>query len=225
MRLASLILALAGTPAFACDTALALAIDVSGSVSKREYAIQTEGLAVAFLDEVVAEALVSGQSAVLVVQWTGLSRQAVTLDWRRIGTHDDVVALAEEVRTMPREWDMFSTAIGDALAFTVREFDDVADCERRIIDISSDGTSNEGMLPQLLGPTLDRAEITVNALVITGAEPNLPDYFRQAVIHGPGAFVEVAAGYEDYPRAIRSKLLQELTVPMFKSVAPAPRNM
>jgi hypothetical protein len=31
------------------------------------------------------------------------------------------------------------------------------------------------------------------------------------VIRGPGAFVEVADGQEDFPRAIRRKLLRELT--------------
>jgi hypothetical protein len=35
-------------------------------------------------------------------------------------------------------------------------------------------------------------------------------YFKQEVIFGPGAFVEVAAGFEDFERAMKRKLLREI---------------
>ena len=42
-------------PALACDLALLLAVDVSGSVSRDEYRIQSDGLAAALRDGLVAE--------------------------------------------------------------------------------------------------------------------------------------------------------------------------
>ena len=43
----------------------------------------------------------------------------------------------------------------------------------------------------------------------------LTAYFHSRIIHGPGAFVEVAQGYEDYATAMSRKLLRELsTLPL-----------
>jgi len=42
-------------------------------------------------------------------------------------------------------------------------------------------------------------------------------FYRHEVIAGPGAFVEIAAGFEDYPRAILRKLLREIDQPLIIS--------
>ena len=43
----------------------------------------------------------------------------------------------------------------------------------------------------------------------------LTAYFQSRIIYGPGAFVEVAQGYEDYATAMSRKLLRELsTLPL-----------
>jgi hypothetical protein len=47
-----------------------------------------------------------------------------------------------------------------------------------------------------------------------GAGPgdeDLMSYFRSVVIRGPGAFAEPADGFEDYARAMKKKLLREIT--------------
>ena len=51
--------------AAACSVALALTIDVSGSVDTREYQIQRDGLAEALSDSVVSEALVRALAMVV----------------------------------------------------------------------------------------------------------------------------------------------------------------
>ena len=61
-------------------------------------------------------------------------------------------------------------------------------------------------------PILDR--VTVNALVIEGAESEVLSYYITNVIGGQGAFVEIAAGYEDYAAAILRKMLREITIPV-----------
>ena len=62
----------------------ALAVDVSGSVDSNEYRVQMDGLAAGLRDPIVSEALVRGQAQLMLVQWTGSSRQQVTIPWTRI---------------------------------------------------------------------------------------------------------------------------------------------
>ena len=47
--------------AIACELALLLAVDVSGSVDTREFRIQMDGLATGLRDPMVSEALVRGR--------------------------------------------------------------------------------------------------------------------------------------------------------------------
>jgi hypothetical protein len=54
------------------------------------------------------------------------------------------------------------------------------------------------------------AGVTVNGLVVGATAVTLARYYRQFVIQGPGAFVEVAEDYEDFEQAMRRKLLREL---------------
>lgn len=210
-------LMLAGS-ARACALALAFAVDVSGSVDPREYETQMQGLAAALRDGQVAEALVSAEAAVMLVQWTGTSRQRVSVPWTRIRTFDELEAFAARVASTGRSWRNFSTAIGEALAFTRRQFSAVPECDRRVIDVSGDGVSNEGIDPAGERARMRAQNITVNALVIEGQDQNLTGYFRDNVIVGDGAFVVTANGFREYPRRIRIKLLRETT----KQIAALP---
>ncbi|SMX47283.1 DUF1194 domain-containing protein [Maliponia aquimaris] len=206
----------------ACEIALVLAVDVSGSVDVQEYDIQMQGLAAALRDGAVVGALVEGRARVALLQWTGNSRQQVTLPWREIASFAEAEALARDIETAPRAWRHFSTAIGEALRAAIALFAEVPDCRRRVIDLSGDGLSNEGPEPATLKPALGAQGIVVNALAIEGAEADLTAYFYENVIHGPGAFVATANGYADYPRRIRQKLLREITKQTAAGATPAP---
>lgn len=195
----------------ACDIALALAVDVSGSVDPKEYQIQMQGLADALRDATVADALVAAKAAVLLVEWTGDSRQMVAVPWTKITRFDEALLLADQVQTAPRAWRNYSTAIGAALEFTVAQFAAAPPCRRRVIDVSGDGSSNEGIDPASLRHRLWQDGFTVNALVIEGSEPDLTAYFWENVIAGDKAFVMTANGFADYPARIKLKLLREVT--------------
>ncbi len=209
--LAAALALIAAPQARACDLALALAVDVSGSVDPSEYRIQMQGLAEALRDATVAEALVQAEAAVILVQWTGSSRQDVTLPWAQLRTFDDVEALAGRIAEAPREWRNFSTAIGEALRFTLVQFDTAPDCARRVIDVSGDGVSNEGTEPRELHADLRAAGITVNGLAIEEDATDLTGYFWENLIVGEDAFVVTANRFEDYPARIKLKLLRETT--------------
>lgn len=198
-------------PLHACEVALMLAVDLSGSVDLNEYRIQMDGLAAGLRDPSVSAALVGGQSKLALMQWTGTSRQQVVIGWTAITDEADLLAFATEVAATPRLWRNYSTAIGEALALSLPYFAQVPECERRVIDVSGDGPSNEGRLPQSVWPELQAAGVTVNALAIEASLPGLTTYFESNVITGPGAFAATANTYDDYPEEIARKLLRELT--------------
>lgn len=197
--------------AMACGLALVLAVDVSGSVDAHEYEIQMRGLAAGLRDGIVMDALVDQQAYVTLVQWSGSSRQEQTLPWRQMRNVADVVAFADLVDQSPRRWRNYSTAIGEALSLSIRTFDDVSWCGRKVIDVSGDGVSNEGLPPLEVHGALREQGIIVNALAIETEETDLTAYFFENLIVGEGAFVVTANGFEDYPEQIRRKLQRETT--------------
>lgn len=204
---------LAVWPSFAaaCDLALVLAVDVSGSVDNDEYRTQMDGLATALRDGIVTDALIAQATKVTLVQWSGASRQVQTLPWIAIANEADVAALAKDIAHNPRAWRNFSTAVGEAVALSIDLLAQQPDCRRKVIDVSGDGRSNEGIEPAELRARLAAQEITVNALAIETDNDDLTAYFFENLIAGEGAFVITANGFADYPAQIRRKLQRETT--------------
>ena len=94
-------------------------------------------------------------------------------------------------------------AAADALAFAAQLMDEKNfEGTRRVIDISGDGPNTLGMsLRDVL-----RRDITINALVLERLEmPELPDYFRDEVIGGLGAFMVEAKNHASFSAAILKK--------------------
>ncbi len=198
----------------ACDIALMLTVDVSGSIDAREYRLQMDGMAAALEDSSIADALVAAKAKVSVVQWSGSSRQEISVDWRQMNTLSDVEILVRDVKKLKRPWRHFSTAIGDMLIQVGPMFDGVG-CKQSVIDVSGDGISNEGHAPDEPRDALVVKGIRINALAILGAtDQDLTQYYRKHVIGGLNSFVYEAANYEDYPETIRRKLLDEITEPV-----------
>lgn len=197
------------TQAAACDLALVLAVDVSGSVDPKEFRIQMDGLAAALKDGIVAEALVDQQAMVTLLQWTGSSRQRQTLDWAQMTDFAAVEVFAEQVAEDGRIWRNFSTAIGEALVISRDLLAEVPQCARHVVDVSGDGRSNEGATPLEVRAEMRAAGITVNALAIETDDTDLTAYFFENLIRGERAFVETANGFAEYPAAILRKLQRE----------------
>ncbi|MBO9475628.1 DUF1194 domain-containing protein [Shimia sp. R10_1] len=194
----------------ACELALLLTVDVSGSIDAEEYRVQMDGLAAALRDGIVVEALVAQEAAVALMQWTGEGRQHVSVPWSRITSAQDAEDLAVRVGQMRRQWSRYSTAIGDALLASAALMEAAPSCERKVVDVSGDGPSNEGPLVEYGRKRLAELGVTINAVVIETDASDLTAYFWENVITGPGAFVVTAQGFEDYPRRIRQKLIREV---------------
>ncbi len=202
-------------PAAACETALVLAIDISGSIDEGEFALQTEGLALALEDPAVADAMVQGQVALTVIQWSGMGRQAIVIDWQRMLDQAQVAGFAGRVRALPRAFTASDTAVGEAVGFAAAQFGAVPDCGRRVIDMSGDGPENTGYTVTREKGLAEEQGIIINAIAIEdmGASIAISEFYRRWVIT-KGGFVITARGLLDYPRAMREKLLRELSKPV-----------
>ncbi len=213
VRAALLLLACwAGAAQGACRQALALGLDVSGSVDAVEYRLQMDGLAGALMrPEVQAAFLALPQAPVrlYVFEWAGFSSQRVLMDWTEVQSPADLANVAGRLSRTPRMPSAPATAIGQAMLHGAAALARQPECWRHTLDLSGDGRSNTGPRPRDLADEPMLGPATVNALVI-GPDPALMAYFEYEVIRGQQAFVEVALGFQDFEEAMTRKLLKEL---------------
>lgn len=208
----------------ACRQALALALDVSGSVDLREYRLQLDGLVTALNDPTVRSIMLAEPSApisLLVFEWSGMGDHAVLVPWtaiKNISTLEDVsktLARTDRRETTP------GTALGEAMQIGAHYLSVQPNCWKYTLDISGDGKSNFGVRPRDVKETIAAQGITINALVIGADAPasgdqrqmeigELSSYFSAEVITGPDAFVQTALGFEAYAEAMTLKLRREL---------------
>lgn len=220
----SLAFAVWALPAAAdCRLALALAVDVSRSVDAADYLIQTEGLALALEDAAVQAAIFSpeGEVALAVYYWSGERHQQIVVPWVLLSGPDDLATAVSGVRTAERPARLLPTALGYALIFGAEVMAEAPPCARRVLDVAGDGRNNEGISARTAYARTDFGDIIVNGLAIGEHEADVTDYYRTEVIRGIGAFVEVAKTQQDYPRAIRRKLLRELNGPEIGGLSAA----
>ena len=196
--------------ALACETALLLTIDVSNSVDAAEYRLQADGLADALLDPDISETMIRDQVAIMVMQWSGVGQQAVSVPWTRITDAGVARQVAAQARAMDRAFILSGTATGDAISAALPFFDAVADCKRKVIDISTDGTANAGPDIRQIRTRAERAGVTINGIGIESMGLTITNYLRSSVITRDG-FVMTARMHRDYPAAIRAKILREIT--------------
>jgi len=202
--------ALCSGPLAACQTALLLAIDVSNSVDEAEYRLQVDGLADALADPEIIEALIKGEVALSLMQWSGVDRQEMSLGWHRMRSALDVARFATAARATPRAFILSDTAPAEAIAFALAQFSAVPDCARKIIDISGDGTPNAGSDTHAARNAAERAGVIINGIAIESLGVAITGFYQRVLITRNG-FVVTARGHRDYPRAIRYKILREVS--------------
>ncbi|NQV79852.1 MAG: DUF1194 domain-containing protein [Alphaproteobacteria bacterium] len=206
----------------AVDLELVLAVDVSGSIDFEEARLQRQGYMAAFLDPIVLSAIMSGplgRIAVTYVEWSGAFSRATTIDWMIIDGPAAAEIFVAALESAPLHRGRF-TSISGAIEFALPMFDqNTFEGNRRVIDISGDGPNNNGTLVNEARDVAAMAGVTVNGLPIINDRlnpfglPQLEDldiYFEHCVIAGPGAFVVVAEGFDDFGSAIRRKLILEI---------------
>jgi Protein of unknown function (DUF1194) len=211
---ASAIAAAAAPAATPVAVQLVLAVDVSGSVDQLRFELQREGYAAAFRSPAVLQAIRStetGSIAVTMLQWTGPARHVVAVDWAVIDDAASAERFAEAIARAPRALFGGGTSISGAIDYSLTMFArSPFPAQRRVIDVSGDGANNRGRPAEDARDDAIQAGVTINGLPILTLEPDLDVYYRQSVIGGPGAFVSAVNSYEEFPRAVRNKLITEI---------------
>ncbi|MFT3988697.1 MAG: DUF1194 domain-containing protein [Aestuariivirga sp.] len=102
-----LLIVAAASPAKAVepvDLQLVLAVDASGSVDPQEYALQLQGIALAFRDPVILKAIEDGPAgkiAVNLLVWADYQEPQSQSGWFAIGTARQAEAFARKVEFFP----------------------------------------------------------------------------------------------------------------------------
>lgn len=223
------------------DMALIVSVDVSGSVDKRRYELQMDGIAKALMDPEVIAAMLSGPRGGIMftmIEWS--ERAEPTIPWTRLASREDILALAARVRRTSRLEGEFTcvahmmSVVHDLIVPTLP----VA-ARRVVMDVSGDGVDNcDGDDATADMRDLLTAEgVTINGLPINESNPEQPlgasayrapgrpfenranaaeirtlePWYRQYVIGGDGAFLVPARGYGDFDRAIKQKFAMEIS--------------
>jgi len=204
------------------DLTLVLAVDVSDSIDTNEGQLQREGYANAFKRPEILNAIRSGRNgriAVTYFEWADVSEQTLIVDWMVI---DDMAsaetfgARLHEAALNSGHFTSISAAITYGLALLKRA---PYETDRKVIDISGDGRSNDGPPVPIARQAADTWQVTINGLPIDNERSRLAAdmepgqiarYYEKEVITGPGAFIVIAKDFADFERAISRKLLREI---------------
>ena len=221
----ALLLLSGGARAQNADLLLVLAADVSRSIDDGEFELQRKGYAAALSDPRVLAAIRGGPNGVIAVcfvEWSGAGEQMVVADWTVIHDEEDAGGLAAAILAAPRSF-IGRTSISGAIDFAMARFAAATQhSNRRVIDISGDGTNNSGR-PVTEARDQALAEgVTINGLAIINDKPNpgyafhtqppggLPHYYEENVIGGPGAFLLQVENFDTFAEAITRKLVTEI---------------
>ena len=219
------------------DVELVIAVDISYSMDYDELALQRGGYVAALTSKQFLDALKQGaygRIAVTYVEWAGWTEQKVIVPWQLIDGPESADAFASLLTETPIRR-AYRTSISGALKFSAELFEKTEfKGTRKVIDVSGDGTNNQG---DLIEPTRDA--VLAKGIIINGLPimlkmplasmidiPNLHEYYEDCVVGGPGAFVIPARDRQQFVDAIRNKLVLEVSnlqwpLPQEPRVVPA----
>jgi hypothetical protein len=214
------------------DLELVMATDVSYSVDDNEARLQREGAIAAFHSPDVLKAIRSGalgRIAVAYIVFGSSGSQKVVVNWHVIHDEESAAAFADALAARRLDHGV-QTSISSGIDLAARMIEASGfEATAKVIDVSGDGPNNDG---RLVEPARDDAiakGITINGLpIVTEADkfdvyylPDLDKYYAGCVIGGPHAFLDVSHGFEDFARAIRRKLVLEISDAGTRSREPA----
>ncbi len=212
----------------AVDAAIVLAADVSRSIDDDEFELQRRGYAAAIVSDKLIEAIRSGPHgaiALAYVEWAGEGEQTIVVDWTVLRNSTDAAKFAAALVASPRSF-LGRTAIGAALDFAMGLFAEGGiEADRKVIDVSGDGTSNQGRGPAEARDDAVKAGAVINGLSIfnrraaasggylalhTNPPGGLAKYYHDNVIGGLGAFVLPIDDFGNFGDAMIRKLTAEI---------------
>jgi hypothetical protein len=200
------------------DVALVLAVDVSGSIDYEEAELQRKGLVDAFLNKEVLDAIRSGSLGRIGVSVVYFSSKdygfmSIPVNWMVIENETTAQTFVKQL-VQARRPSARGTSISDALEYSLRQLETGPfHAVKQVIDVSGDGVNNAGRPVEAVRDEVLAKGITINALPIMDdtTPQDLDKYFEGCVTGGPASFVIPAKGFVDFARAIRRKLILEIS--------------
>jgi hypothetical protein len=197
------------------DLELAFVVDASGSIDDEEMTLQRQGYADALAHPRILRAIRSGllrSIAVAYIEFAGDGCTRLGVGWHKISDAASAAGFGRAILSLERDFCFGGNAVSDALAFAAASIrSNRFEGTRRVIDISGDGPNTMGAPVELVRDAIVRARITINALAIhRETMPDLPEYFKQSVIGGPGAFMIKAETRKAFAEAILKKMIREI---------------
>ena len=209
------------------DLQLIFAVDASGSVDQYRFDLQKRGYVAALRNPRVLQAIMGGRTqsiAINLFQWTGEFLQAPVLPWTLIKDETSIQSAASIIENTPRQLFGGGTSISGAIDYSMNLFSQSTfRGERRVIDVSGDGSNNSGRSVVRARDEAVAKDVTINGLPILAVEPYLDQYFKDFVIGGPGAFMIVAKDFESFSEGILKKMIVEIAVKEHPNFAVAKR--
>jgi hypothetical protein len=160
--------------------------------------------------------------AITFIEWAGVTDQKIVVDWTVIRDGEAAGVVAATIQSAPRSF-LGRTSISAAIDFSLDRLAHApANGDKRVIDVSGDGTNNSGRTVTEARDQAVAGGVTINGLAIINTQANpgyafhtqppggLPKYYEDNVIGGPGAFLMQVENFETFSEAITRKMVSEI---------------
>jgi hypothetical protein len=144
------------------------------------------------------------------------------VDWTIIANAEDARRFSDRIIESPRPF-AGRTSISAGIDFAMEQLARAPyTADRRTIDVSGDGTHNNGRDLRAARDEALAQGVTINGLVILSEVPlarfpehthppgGLANYYRENVVGGDGSFVMTADNFQSFGMAIINKLVAEI---------------
>jgi hypothetical protein len=201
---------------------IALALDVSRSVTKPRFELQRDGHIEALLHEHTLEAIERHEEPIAFMAFYWAIQQIEIVPWTIVRTRADVRSFCAAFAACPRPAEALvgaRTHIGQAIDFSRTQFlSGPFQAAHNILDICGDGgeSDNPSRTPEDARDAAVAADIVINGMpIIAKTSPPQPKegldvYYKERVIGGDGSFIVAAHGFDDVRRMMPKKLIREI---------------
>src|SRR5438105_4876511 len=183
------------------DLLLVLAADVSRSIDDGEFNLQRKGYAAAMTDPRVLRAIAGGRNhaiAITFIEWSGASDQNVVVDWTVVRDEEAAGGIAATMIAAPRSF-LGRTSISAAIDYSLERLAAASpQAEKRIIDVSGDGTNNSGRPVTEARDQAVASGVTINGLAMS----------RRIYFDGLNLSLERGTGIATYTRLLAGLVRQ-----------------
>ncbi len=202
-------------PAFAVSvsTELLLLVDVSGSVDASEYALQKTGYVNAFKDASIQGVIggLPGGIAVAYAEWA--VGQSMKVNFTQLTDVASANAFADAIAATTRTSSGTIgslTAPGSAIQWGRGLFAGNGFEGANVIDVSGDGSQNDGTNTFGQSTAAHAQGITINGLPILGSEANLDTWYQDNIVTPGGGFLIAASSFPNFETAVNNKIFREI---------------